>query len=103
MTRAIQKLIADPLANRLEQQFPRLLRKRLQPSDAGAVIVDGIERRAPRVIAPKRWAAYSRLRGLVNPVLDRVMESKEAVQSILRESDAITVEKVTREKVRKSR
>lgn len=87
-TAMVQDLTADPLANRLAQQFPGFLQKRLHPSDAGAAIVDGIQRRAPRVIAPKRWAAYSAVRGLINPILDRVVETSGSFQAILRDADS---------------
>jgi NAD(P)-dependent dehydrogenase (short-subunit alcohol dehydrogenase family) len=89
-TDMVRDLTADPLAHRLEEQFPGFLRKTLQPSAAGAVIVDGIERRAARVIAPKRWVVYSRLRGLVNPFLDRVVETSNAFQAIFEEAEVAT-------------
>jgi NAD(P)-dependent dehydrogenase (short-subunit alcohol dehydrogenase family) len=86
-TTMVRDLISDEVAHRFEQKFPQFLRRRLQPSDAAAAIVGGIERRAPRVIAPKRWAIYSRLRGLVNPLLDRRFERDSSIQAILRDAD----------------
>jgi len=77
----------DPIGKRFEQTFPKVLMKKLQPSEAGAAIVDGIQRRAPRIIAPKRWAAFSVLRGVVNPALDRRNEQNAAIQAILRDAD----------------
>jgi hypothetical protein len=79
----------DPIGKRFEQTFPRFLMKKLQPSEAGAAIVDGIERRSPRIIAPKRWALFSTLRGLVNPALDRRTARNTTIQGILRDADAL--------------
>ncbi len=79
---------ADPLADRMKQVLPRPLRKRLTPAQAGEAVTRGIERRAPRIIAPKRWAAFSVLRGVVNPLLDDYMLSNPDTQAIVRELDA---------------
>jgi NAD(P)-dependent dehydrogenase (short-subunit alcohol dehydrogenase family) len=86
MTRDVS---ADSIGARFEATFPKLLMKKLQPSEAGDAIVDGVERRAPRIIAPKRWTGFSVLRGLVNPVLDRRTESDPTVQAILRDADTV--------------
>jgi len=79
---------ADPLADRMKEVLPRLLRKRLSPGQAGEAVAGGIERRAPRIIAPKRWAAFSVLRGAVNPLLDGYMLKDEETQAIVRQLDA---------------
>lgn len=88
-TAMVREGFSSPIAQRFESTFPRILRKRLQPSAAGAVIVGGIERRASRVIAPKRWGVYSRLRGILNPWLDRQTEHNKTVQAILRDADGV--------------
>jgi NAD(P)-dependent dehydrogenase (short-subunit alcohol dehydrogenase family) len=82
-----QALDEDPLGNRLKESQPAFLMKRLQPADAGGAIVTGIERRAPRIIRPRRWAAFSVLRGIANPFLDRAMVRSEEIQGITRELD----------------
>jgi NAD(P)-dependent dehydrogenase (short-subunit alcohol dehydrogenase family) len=84
----------DPIGARFEATFPKFLMKKLQPSAAGDAIVNGIERRAARIIAPKRWTAYSVLRGVVNPFLDRRTESHAETQAVLRDADIIRVPKV---------
>jgi NAD(P)-dependent dehydrogenase (short-subunit alcohol dehydrogenase family) len=83
-----QALDADPISQRSEDALPAVLRKRLQPSEAGGAIVDGIEKRAPRIIRPRRWAAFSVLRGVVNPWLDTRMTKDADLQAIARELDA---------------
>ena len=79
---------ADPIADAMFDTFPKPLRKRLQPAAAGEAIVRGIERRAPRIIRPRRWALLSVLRGALNPLLDARMERDERVQAIARELDS---------------
>jgi hypothetical protein len=39
------------------------------------------------VIAPRYWTAVSLLRGVINPVFDRVTERLPQVQALLREAD----------------
>lgn len=78
----------DPIADRLLGQIPSPLLKRLPPSEAGAAIVRGIERRQPRIIRPRRWTVYSLLRGLINPPLDTAMVRDAKTQALLRELDA---------------
>lgn len=83
-----QAIDADPLAARMMQATPKPLRKRLAPAVAGAAIVRGIERRQPRIIRPRRWAAMSVLRGILNPLMDAQMERDPDLQAIARELDA---------------
>lgn len=77
----------DPLGDRLKESQPAFLLKRLPPAEAGRAIVAGIERRAPRIIRPRRWAAFSVLRGVLNPFLDRAMVRSEEIQAITGELD----------------
>lgn len=79
---------ADPLSERMFETFPKVLQKRLAPHEAGEAVVRGIERRAPRIIRPRRWTAWSVLRGIVNPVLDRASERDAATADIVEELDA---------------
>ena len=79
---------ADPLAPQMGRALPPVLRKRLSPTQAGEAIARGIERRAPRIIAPRRWAALSTMRGIINPLVDDRMVKDAAVQAIVRELDA---------------
>jgi NAD(P)-dependent dehydrogenase (short-subunit alcohol dehydrogenase family) len=83
-----QAIDADPLAGRIFETMPALLRKRLSPAQAGEAIARGIETRAPRIIAPRRWAALSALRGILNPPLDHYMMKDDETQSIVTALDA---------------
>ena len=83
-----ESLDNDPLTVGVIEMMPRPLRKRLQPEVAGEAIAAGIEQRAPRVIRPKRWAALSALRGVLNPALDRRMVSDARMQAVIAEADS---------------
>jgi NAD(P)-dependent dehydrogenase (short-subunit alcohol dehydrogenase family) len=83
-----QAIDADPLVERMMAASPKVLHKRLPPSEAGRAIVRGIERRQPRIIRPRRWAALSVLRGILNPLMDIQMERDAETQAITRELDA---------------
>jgi len=78
----------DPLAEQMMQTFPAPLRKRIAPAVAGEAIAHGIEHRQPRIIRPRRWAAYSVLRGVLNPLSDAQLEREERAQALLRALDA---------------
>jgi NAD(P)-dependent dehydrogenase (short-subunit alcohol dehydrogenase family) len=78
---------SDPIGERFKATFPRILMKKLQPSEAGKAVVDGIATRAPRIIAPKRWTAYSVFRGVLNPLLDVRTATDPTTQGILRDAD----------------
>jgi NAD(P)-dependent dehydrogenase (short-subunit alcohol dehydrogenase family) len=78
---------ADPIAEKMQNVLPKVLRKRLSPAQAGEAVARGIEKRAPRIIAPKRWAAFSAMRGIVNPLLDDYLVKDADTQAIVRELD----------------
>jgi NAD(P)-dependent dehydrogenase (short-subunit alcohol dehydrogenase family) len=86
-TDMVREAFADPLARQIEGAFPGFVTRRLTPDDAAKGIVDGIERRAPRTIRPRWWAAWSTLRGVVNPVVDRLTARDERVVDAVLEGE----------------
>src|SRR6478735_4722368 len=84
-TKMVQDAVARPGSNRLQENTPDFLLKRIPPSAAGAAIVRGIEERAPRIFAPKWWRYVSALRGILNPLLDGRMDSDPRVLATIRE------------------
>lgn len=86
-TAMVREGFSGSVAQRFEATFPRFLRQRLTPIQAGKAVADGIENRAPRITAPKRWAPYSVMRGVLNPALDRRTERNATIQGILRDAD----------------
>jgi NAD(P)-dependent dehydrogenase (short-subunit alcohol dehydrogenase family) len=79
---------ADPLATEMLAAFPKPLHKRIPPQLAGEAIVRGIERRAPRIIRPRRWVAMSLLRGILGPLGDAQLERDAKSLENLRLLDA---------------
>ena len=86
-TQMVRDAFDDPAAEGVEDLFPKFVTKRLQPVDAGAAIVDGIERRVPRIIRPRWWRAWSVLRGVVNPLLDAAVERDDRFRDVVREGE----------------
>lgn len=90
-TKMVQDATSRPGSERLRQNTPDFLLKRIPPSEAGAAIVRGIEERSPRIFAPRWWRYVSALRGILNPLLDKRMESDrrmvKAVLEVEAESD----------------
>jgi NAD(P)-dependent dehydrogenase (short-subunit alcohol dehydrogenase family) len=87
----------------LNENLPEFMRRRIQPDEAAAAVVRGVEERAPRIFAPKWWRYVSALRGIVNPLLDRRLEKDAAMTAAIRaveaeadEQGAAAVEAATR-------
>ena len=87
-TKLVQDGFDQPHGNRMRENVPAWLLKRIQPSEAGAAVVRGIEERAPRIFAPKWWRYVSALRGILNPLLDRRMERDERMVATVREVES---------------
>jgi NAD(P)-dependent dehydrogenase (short-subunit alcohol dehydrogenase family) len=65
----------NAVATRLFRRgWPAPLRAPITPERVAAATVRGIERRSARIIVPARWIPLSVLRGIVNPLTDRVIE-----------------------------
>ncbi|MGV1048917.1 MAG: short-chain dehydrogenase/reductase [Solirubrobacterales bacterium] len=90
-TKLVQDAFAQPDAGRVKDLSPDFLLKRITPAEAGAGLVRGIEERAPRVFVPKWWRYVSALRGIVNPLLDRRMESDAKTRALIADLDARAV------------
>ena len=87
-TEMVRRMVdADPIVDSVLDTYPKVLIKRLHPRVAGEAIVGGIERRAPRIIRPRRWAALSVLRGIIGPLQDLQAERDERVLAITRTLD----------------
>ncbi|HWP32530.1 MAG TPA: short-chain dehydrogenase/reductase, partial [Solirubrobacterales bacterium] len=86
-TRMVQDAFAKPGAGVLEEIAPAFLMRRITPPEAGAAVVEGIEKRAPRIFAPKWWRYLSALRGLMNPLLDRRTERDPRVAAAIRDAE----------------
>jgi NAD(P)-dependent dehydrogenase (short-subunit alcohol dehydrogenase family) len=90
-TKLVQDAFDQEDGGRIRELSPDFLLKRITPAEAGAGLVRGIEERAPRVFVPKWWRYVSAFRGLINPLLDRRMESDAKTAALIRDLDAKSV------------
>jgi NAD(P)-dependent dehydrogenase (short-subunit alcohol dehydrogenase family) len=93
-TRMVQDAFATEDAPRIRELSPEWLLKRITPAEAGAGLVRGIEEQAPRIFVPKWWRYVSALRGVVNPLLDKRMETDSRTRALVRDLDAKRVDAV---------
>jgi NAD(P)-dependent dehydrogenase (short-subunit alcohol dehydrogenase family) len=87
-TTMVQDAFAQPDVQTLNKGVPAFFTKRIQPDEAAAAFVRGIEERAPRVFAPKWWRYVSALRGIINPLLDKRQEREAKTQALMADIDA---------------
>jgi NAD(P)-dependent dehydrogenase (short-subunit alcohol dehydrogenase family) len=87
-TEMVSEAYSDPVVAKLDESIPRPLRRRISPAVAARGIVDGIERRAARVILPRRWELLRLLRGIAGPGSDEFIRRHRKVQPLLRDVDA---------------
>jgi NAD(P)-dependent dehydrogenase (short-subunit alcohol dehydrogenase family) len=93
-TKLVQDAFAQETAPRVEKLSPKWLMKRISPEEAGAGLVRGIEEQAPRIFVPKWWRYVSAMRGVLNPLLDKRMESEPKYGELVRDIDAESVDLV---------
>jgi NAD(P)-dependent dehydrogenase (short-subunit alcohol dehydrogenase family) len=87
-TKMVQDGLSRPHSDRIQENTPAWLLKRIQPSEAGAATVRGIEERAPRIFAPRWWRYVSALRGIINPLIDRRLERDASFRQTVLEVEA---------------
>jgi NAD(P)-dependent dehydrogenase (short-subunit alcohol dehydrogenase family) len=91
-TKLVQDAFDQEDGGRIRELSPDFLLKRITPAEAGAGLVRGIEQRAPRIFVPKWWRYVSAFRGIVNPLLDKRMESDAKTAALIRDLDAKSVD-----------
>jgi short-subunit dehydrogenase len=67
----------------VQSAFPAPLRQPIKPEQVAKAALKGIERRSPRVIVPRRWTAFSALRGVANPLADRYLQRDARITRLL--------------------
>jgi NAD(P)-dependent dehydrogenase (short-subunit alcohol dehydrogenase family) len=87
-TRLVQDGFARQHSDQMRENIPRWLLKRIQPDEAAAALIRGIEKRAPRTFAPRWWAIPAYLRGILNPLLDRRFERQRKMVETVRAVEA---------------
>jgi NAD(P)-dependent dehydrogenase (short-subunit alcohol dehydrogenase family) len=91
-TRMVQDAMDQEDGGRIRELSPDFLLKRITPAEAGAGLVRGLEDKAPRLFVPKWWRYVSAFRGIVNPLLDKRMESDAKTKALIRDLDAKSVD-----------
>lgn len=87
-TQLVQDGFARTHSDRMQENVPDWLLRRIPPDEAGAATVRGIEERAPRTFAPKWWRYVSALRGVLNPLLDRRFDREPQMAETIRAVEA---------------
>jgi NAD(P)-dependent dehydrogenase (short-subunit alcohol dehydrogenase family) len=67
--------------------LPEFLRKPITPQQAGVAVVQAIEQRRARVIAPRWWTVVSLLRGLLGPAMDAAGRRSPRLRTVLRDTE----------------
>jgi NAD(P)-dependent dehydrogenase (short-subunit alcohol dehydrogenase family) len=78
----------DPVVTQLLGTLPKVMLKRIKPTQAAAAIVDGLEVRAARVVRPALWRPVSALRGVLGPALDARFAQDRRILDVLARLDA---------------
>ncbi len=87
-TQLVQDGFARKHSDRMQENVPAWLLKRITPDEAAAALIRGIEARAPRTFAPRWWAIPSYLRGILNPLLDRRFDRDRRMRETIRAVEA---------------
>jgi NAD(P)-dependent dehydrogenase (short-subunit alcohol dehydrogenase family) len=78
----------DPIGKRIGGMLPWPLNRRISAGTAASSIVAAVRGRRATSVVPRTWLPYSWLRGIINPVLDRVLPRDSDVAEIVRQLDA---------------
>ena len=79
----------DPLVQRIREDVtPAWMTRKVPTSKAGKVVIDALEKREPRAIAPAEWKALFYGRGVLGPVFDRMVDEDQAIAQIVPEAES---------------
>ena len=92
-TRMVQDAAEQQHFDRLQNQLPVFMKRRIEAAEAAAAVVRGIEERSPRIFAPRWWRYVSAFRGILNPLLDRRLGEHPDPASITRDIEAAADER----------
>ncbi len=82
-----------PALELVNRVFPGPLRRAITPEKVASAAADGIEKRAGRIIVPRRWAPVSLLRGFVNAATDLKLERDPEVSRLILEIERRAIER----------
>ena len=76
-----------PIKELADHAFRGPLGRTITPARAAKAIANGMEKRAPRIIVPRRWVPFSMLRGLFNMAVDSIMERDAKIAGVIERID----------------
>jgi NAD(P)-dependent dehydrogenase (short-subunit alcohol dehydrogenase family) len=83
-TEMVRKGFEDPFADRFRTEvLPEFLTRQVPVAEAGKVVIDAIESRGPRAIAPLEWKALFYARGFTSPLMDSQFDNDETLRGII--------------------
>ncbi|MCB0870603.1 MAG: SDR family NAD(P)-dependent oxidoreductase [Solirubrobacterales bacterium] len=78
----------DPLIQRIREDVtPGWMTRKVPVSKAGKVVIDALEKREPRAIAPAEWKAMFYARGLIGPMFDKRVDEDQAIAQIIPQAE----------------
>ena len=88
-TEMVRKGFEDPFADRFRREaVPKLLTRQVPVSEAGKVVIDALESRGPRAIAPLEWKALFFARGATAPLMDSQFDADPVLHEIVLGAEA---------------
>jgi NAD(P)-dependent dehydrogenase (short-subunit alcohol dehydrogenase family) len=88
-TEMVADAFSDPLVDRLRNDVtPGWMTRKVPTSKAGRVVIDALEKRSPRAIAPAEWKGMFYGRGLLVPFMDKRMDDDQAIAQVVPEAEA---------------
>lgn len=88
-TDLVADAFADPLIERLRREaMPAWLTRRIPVERAGNAVIQALEKRAPRAIAPNEWKALFYSRGVVGPFVDKRMDDDATIARVIPEAES---------------
>jgi NAD(P)-dependent dehydrogenase (short-subunit alcohol dehydrogenase family) len=75
----------DTATRLVKHTMPGPYSRSVQPDEIAQAVVVGVEKRAARIIAPKRWVPISWLRGIINAISDAKFDNDVVFQQLMRE------------------
>ena len=78
----------DPLVQRIRTDVtPAWMTRKVPAVKAGKVVIEAIEKRQPRAIAPAEWKALFYGRGIFGPMFDKRIDEDQAIAQIVPEAE----------------
>ena len=93
-TEMVATAFSDPIVNRMRKLAPSFMTRQIRVEIAGEAVIDGIEKREPRIVVPFEYRVFLHLRGLLGPLMDLRFERDPRVAAIVRDAERLTAERL---------